>query len=159
MEEHGHVVVGVDARGNDDVDFRDQICDGLDAGDVATQPDHGEVDQRVDALPLELLQLGHGTCSFRFFVPLVGGLLDLRAQDEDVLVHEGLSERRSLHWPSHGVDLRHPPPFLRPAHQTAVAAGAIVPGRRVTPPNLAGARPVACPRPLHGPHGGGVTMG
>ena len=85
---------------------------GFDAGNVATQSDHRQVDERVDPLPLELPQLGHGTCLLRLFVPLVGGLLDLGAQDEDVLVHEGPSQCLSLHRPSHGVDLGHPPPFL-----------------------------------------------
>ncbi len=123
VEEHRHVVVGVDAGGDDDIDFRHQVRDGFDAGDVATQADDREVDERVDPLALELLQLGHCPCLLRLFVPFRGGLLDLRTQDEDVLVHEGPSQGRSLHWPPHGVDLRHSPPSRCPARPPAAATG------------------------------------
>ena len=158
MEEHRHVVVGVDAGGDDDVDFGHQVGDGFDAGDVATQSDDREVDERVDPLALELLQLGHGPCLLRLFVPLLRGLLDLGTQDEDVLVHEGLSQCRSLHWPSHGVDLRHSPPSRCPVRPRS-GDGGIVPAGGVTPPIPPAPDRPPPGTPLHDPARPGVTMG
>ena len=58
-------------------------------GHVAPEPDDGQIDDGVDPVLLELLEAGHGQGPGPFLVPFRRGLLDLRAQDEDVLVHEG----------------------------------------------------------------------
>ena len=57
VEVHRHVVVGVDAGGDDDVDVGGRGDPG-DAGDVAAQADHGEVDDGVHAAGLELVEPG-----------------------------------------------------------------------------------------------------
>ena len=55
VEVEGHFVVGVEAGGCDDVDVRFRV-DPLDTRDASTQADHGEVDDGVDPLCLELIQ-------------------------------------------------------------------------------------------------------
>ena len=42
-------------------------------------------------------------------VPLLSGLLDLGAEHEDMLVHEGLPEIRPFHGSQHGIDDGHSP--------------------------------------------------
>ena len=92
VEVHRDFVVGVDTGGHDDVDLRHLFGDGRHPRDVATQSDHGEVDQRVDPVVLELAQLRHGAGLLGRLVPLLRRLLDLGAQHEDVLVHQGAPE-------------------------------------------------------------------
>ena len=57
VEVHRDFVVGVDTGRHDDVDLGNLLRDRRDPRDVATQPDHGEVDERVDPVLLELAQL------------------------------------------------------------------------------------------------------
>ena len=55
VEVHRHVVVGVQAGGDDDVQLGGR-GDARDARKVAAQPDDGEVDDGVDAAGLEFVQ-------------------------------------------------------------------------------------------------------
>ena len=92
VEVVGKVVVGVETGGDHDVEV-DLLGDFLDRLDVAAEPDHGEVDDGVDAGRLELVEAVDGLCHLRVAVPTggpVGG--DFGRADEDVLVHERGSE-------------------------------------------------------------------
>ena len=122
MEVHRDLVVGVDARGHDDIDLGHLRRDRRDARDGATQAHDGEVDQRVDTVTLEVPESGHGALPFRLLVPFVSSFLDLRAEHEDVLVHEGGAEPVALDRSEHGVDLPHRSPLPAPARRM-VAAG------------------------------------
>ena len=126
VEVHRYLVVGVDPGCHDDVDVGDLLGDRRDTGDVPSQADHREVDQGADPVGLELLQFGHGTRLLGGFVPFCCGLLDLGAQHEDVLVHEGLAEEAAVHRSSHRVDLghRHPLPTRRWARAGIVVVAA-----------------------------------
>ena len=93
VEVHRHVVVGVEAGGDDDVDVGGR-GDARDAGDVAAEPDHRQVDDGVDAAGLELVEAVD-----RVGLPLVlvapgFGIVvdDLGGQDEDVFVHQRHAE-------------------------------------------------------------------
>ena len=53
------VAIGVDAGGDDDVQAG-LVRDPLDAGDVAAETEHGEIDDRVDAARFQLVHAGDG---------------------------------------------------------------------------------------------------
>ncbi len=101
-----HVVVRVQAGRRDDVDVRLGV-DALDAGDVAAQTDHGQIDDRVDAGGLQLVQPDDRVLDLGLFVERRVVLVDLRAEDEDVLVHQHLPERARVDGALHGLDGRH----------------------------------------------------
>src|SRR5450755_186538 len=122
VKEHRHVVVGVDAGCHDDVDFGHHIGDRLDPRYVAAQSDDSQVDQRVDAFALELSQFGDGTGSLGRLVPLLGRLLDVGAEHDDVLVHQGGPQSRPVNRPLDGVDLGHRTPS-RPRGKNRGGAG------------------------------------
>ena len=66
----------------------------------------------------------HGSVLLRRLVPLVRRLLDLGAQHEDVLVHQGASEPGPVDRSPHGVDLGHRLPL--PVSKRPEDAGRIV---------------------------------
>ena len=101
-----HMVVRVQAGRRDDVDVRLGV-DALDAGDVTTQTDDGQIDDRVDAGGLELVQPDDRVLDLRLFVQRGVVLVDLRAEDEHVLVHQHLPERARVDGALHGLDGRH----------------------------------------------------
>ena len=107
VEVHRDLVVGVDAGRDDDIDLGHLGRDVRNPGDVPAQSDDRKVDQGVDPVLLELAQLRDGASPLGRLVPFVCGLLDLRAEDEDVLVHERAAKKASIDRSSHGVDLRH----------------------------------------------------
>ena len=107
VEVHRDLVVRVDPGRRDDVDLGNLRGDRRDARDVAAQADDGQVDERVDPVRLQLPQLGNGTRLLCGLVPLVGRLLDLGAQHEDVLVHQGATEATAIDRAEDRVDLGH----------------------------------------------------
>jgi hypothetical protein len=105
----GNLVVGVEPRGHDDVDLR-LLGHPLDARDVAPQPPHGGVDDRVDAERLQLVELSDGVGDSNVLVPPVAHavVLDvLGREDEHVLVHEGRPELRGVDGATDGLDGGH----------------------------------------------------
>ena len=108
VEVHRHVVVGVDAGGDDDVDVGGR-GDAGDAGDVAAEPDHRQVDDAVHAAGLELAQAGDGVgLALGLVAPDLGIVVDdLGGQHEDVLVHQRHAEVGGVDRSSRGIQLRH----------------------------------------------------
>ncbi len=108
VEVHRHVVVGVDAGGDDDVDVGGRR-DARDAGDVAAEPDHRQVDDAVDAAGLELVQaLDRVGLTFGLVAPHLGMVgIDLGGQHEDVFVHQRHAEVGGVDGSSSGIQLRH----------------------------------------------------
>ena len=93
VEEHRHVVVGVDTGRHNDVQLGGRR-DALDAGNVAAQPDNREIDDAVHAAGLQFVQprdrVGH---PLLLVTPNLGIVLqNLGREDEDVLVHQGDAE-------------------------------------------------------------------
>ena len=109
MEVHGDLVVGVDAGSDHDVDLGDLLGHGHDPGDVPAEADHRQVHDGVDPAGLQLPEAADRGLLGMLLVPLLGGLLDLRAEDEDVLVHEGLTQVGTLDPAQDGGDDRHRP--------------------------------------------------
>ena len=106
MEEHRHVVVGVDPGGHDDLQLGLR-GHPLDAGNVAAQADHGRVDDGVHPDGFECVELVDG-------VGLPGSLVtptlrvvrdDFRRQHEDVLVHQHDTQVPGCDRAPHGLDL------------------------------------------------------
>ena len=89
MEVERHVVVGVKPGCHNDIELSGRR-DARDPRDVATQSDHGEVDDGIHAAGLELVEPGDGVGHPLFFIApgfrVVLG--DLGGHDEYVLVHE-----------------------------------------------------------------------
>ncbi len=83
------------------------VCrgDAGDARDVATQPDHGEVDDGVHAARLELVEPGDGVGHPCVFVAprLRVVLRDLGGHDEHVLVHERDADVSGIDWSLSGI--------------------------------------------------------
>jgi hypothetical protein len=103
----GDVVVGVDAGGDDDL-HAGLLRDPLDARHVAAQADHGQVDDRVDAAVLQLVELGDGVRDLTLLVPPdVEVLHHLRREDEHVLVHERATEVGGVDRTPDRLHLRH----------------------------------------------------
>jgi hypothetical protein len=87
----------------------------VDAGDVATEADHGEVDDGVDAGGVQVVEAADGVGHTRLLVPGRGGVGgDFGVEDEDVLVHERRPERFggdvAPHGRHHGRDATKPWP-------------------------------------------------
>ncbi len=66
MEVERNVVIGVDAGGDDDVHFS-SLGDALDARNVAAQADHGEIDDRMNAVRSKFVQAGDGVINAALF--------------------------------------------------------------------------------------------
>ncbi len=106
-EEEREVVVGVQPRGGHDVELG-LLGDALEARDVPAEPDHGGVDDRVDAPALQLVQLRDGVGDALLLVPELGVVLeDLGAQHEHVLVHERRAQGTGLDGAADGLDGGH----------------------------------------------------
>jgi hypothetical protein len=103
-------VIRVQAGGDDDVDV-DLLVHPVQAPDVATEPDDGGVDDGVDASRLQLAQLADGVGDASLLVPprVSVVLEDLRAEHEDVLVHERCAELVDVDGASDRLDLGHLP--------------------------------------------------
>ena len=89
VEPERDVVIGVETGRDNDVQVGGRGDPG-DARDVAAQPDHGEVDDGVDAARLQLVEpldrIGH---PFVFVAPCFRIVhRDLGGHDEHVLVHQ-----------------------------------------------------------------------
>lgn len=91
-EEHRHVVIGVEAGRDDDVDL-DLLRHLQDAGDVAAQAQHGQVDDRADAAGGDVVELLHRVVDAGSLVPPARVVrLHLVVENEDVLVHQRHAE-------------------------------------------------------------------
>ncbi len=84
-----NIVVGIDAGGHDNVDGR-PFGDLLNAGDIAPETDHSQIDHGIHAARLQLVQTGHSAGDALVFVaPLAGIVLpDFRIEHKDMLVHQ-----------------------------------------------------------------------
>jgi hypothetical protein len=107
-EEEGHLVVGVEPRGDDDVQVH-LLGDPLDARDVTAQADDRRVDDRPHAALGELGELAHRVGDpLVLAAPLLGVvLLDVGSEHEDVLVHERGAELGGVDGAAHGLDRGH----------------------------------------------------
>jgi hypothetical protein len=104
VEPKRYVVVGVQPRRDDDVQVGGRGNTG-DPWDVAAQPDHGEVDDGVDAARLQLVEpidgIGH---PFVFVAPCLRVVQrDFRGHDEHVLVHERDADVGGIDWSLSGI--------------------------------------------------------
>jgi hypothetical protein len=108
VEAEWHVVVGVQAGRNDDVQFGG-LSDAGNARDVAAQPDDGQVHDGVHSGRLECVQPRDGVGFARVVVsPLFGVVLhDLGRHDEDMLMHERDAQTRGVNRTSHRIHLWH----------------------------------------------------
>ena len=93
-----------------------------DPADVAPEADHGQVDDGVDAVFLELTQTAHGGGMRLVLVPFRRRLLDLRAEHEHVLVHESGPEPVAVDRPPYGVDTVGMTSPSTPVGRTSLAA-------------------------------------
>ena len=98
VEEERDVAVRVQARRRDDVQLG-LLGHPLHPREVAPEPDHRGVDDRLDPPPVQLVQLLDAVGDAFLDVPvgLAIVLEDLRVQDEHVLVHEGGAEVGGVH--------------------------------------------------------------
>ena len=106
MELEWDLVVRVEARRGDDL----QVGAGghlLDARDVAAEPEHGGVEDRVDPELLELLEIPLRLSDAGVLVPVL--IVDpvLLAEHEDMLVDERPSEVRAVDRSRHRLHLCH----------------------------------------------------
>ena len=103
-----HVVVGVEAGGDDDVDVGGR-GDPRDAGDVTAEPDDRQVDDAVHAAGLELVEaVDRVGLSLVLVAPDVGMVVDdLGGQHEDVFMHQRHAEVGGVDGSSRGIQLRH----------------------------------------------------
>jgi hypothetical protein len=108
-EEERHLVERVDAGGDHDVEVGNLLGDPLDPADVSALADHGDVDDRVDAVLGQLAQLADGVGDAPVLLaPLVGiVLLDVGRHHEDVLVHEHPAELGGLDRAPRRLDVCH----------------------------------------------------
>ncbi len=87
------------------------VCrgDARDARDVAAEPDHGQVDDAVDAPGLELVEaVDRIGLPLRLVAHDVGVVaVDLGGEHEDVFVHQRHSEVGGVDGSSDGIELRH----------------------------------------------------
>jgi hypothetical protein len=102
-----HVVVRVDPGGHNDVDVG-PLVDPLHAGNIASETDHGGIDDRVDAGLVQGVQLGDRVGDSGVLVPQLRIVLaDLLTEHEDVLVHEHAAEVGGVDGSAHGGDFDH----------------------------------------------------
>ena len=107
VEVVGELVVGVEAGGHHDVDVH-LVGHPFHELDVTAEPDDGEVDDGADARLVEFPQPFDGLRDAGLGIPPGGPvLLDLRRQDEDVLVHERGPELLGVDRPASGHDGGH----------------------------------------------------
>src|SRR5438270_6790344 len=102
------IMIRVNTRGDDDVNFC-LMRDLLDPWQIASQANHREIDNRIDAPGLELVQPRYGISnSLLFTSPLFRIILEyLRIQHEHVLVHQRGAELRRIDRPANCLNLRH----------------------------------------------------
>ncbi|BCI91911.1 hypothetical protein NIIDMKKI_71170 [Mycobacterium kansasii] len=105
METERHVVVGVQAGGDDDVQLGLRGNPG-NARDIAPQTDHRQVDDGVHAPGFQLVEPGDRICHPLVLVsPGVGIVLhDFGGHDEYVLVHERDAEIGGIDRPAGGIE-------------------------------------------------------
>ncbi|BBY23272.1 hypothetical protein MSTO_34770 [Mycobacterium stomatepiae] len=104
MEPQRQVVVGVKPGCDNDIQLGSRRDSG-DAGDVAAEPDHGEVDDGIHAPGLELVEALDGV-SDPFLLVAPGFrivLRDLRGHDEHVLVHQRHAEIGGIDGSARGI--------------------------------------------------------
>src|SRR5207248_3054853 len=125
QQEAGQFVERVDPGGDDDVEV-DLGVHPLDVGDGPAEAEGGEVDDGVDAVLLQLTELGDGLDDPRLLVaapaqrrPVEG---DLGREHEDVLVHERGAQRAGVDGAPYRVDLWHGSP---PGPPSTVTVGRI----------------------------------
>ena len=108
VEVHRHVVVGVDAGGDHDVEVGGRR-DAGDPRDVAAEPDHGEVDEGVHATRFEFVEPRDGVGLAAGFVAPDRGIVlhHLGGQHEDVLMHERDAEIGCIDRSPCGIHLGH----------------------------------------------------
>src|SRR5207248_2608313 len=108
VEVHRYVVVGVDARGDDDVEVGG-AGDAFNARDVAAQADDREINDGINAARLQLVEPRDGISDATFFItPAFGVILhDLCRKHKNVFVHQRDAETVGVYGATHGVDLRH----------------------------------------------------
>ncbi len=121
------VVVGVQAGGDDDVDVGGRSDTG-DAGNVAPEPYHRQVDDAVHSARFQLVEpLDRVGLAFGLVSPGVGIVTcDLGVQHEDVLVHQRHTEVGGVDGSSCGVELRHSADARLPTTDAARAATEII---------------------------------
>src|SRR6478672_13445318 len=102
------IVIGIDPRGNDDIDFC-LLRDLLDAWNVAPKANHREIDNGIHAFCLKLVQALYGVPdSLLFGAPVFGIVLKyLRVEHEHMLVHQRGAQMAGINGTSNCMYLRH----------------------------------------------------
>jgi len=117
-----HVGEHVHAGRDDDVEAG-ALDDALDPGHVSPEPDHGQVDDRVDAGGLQRDQLLARLSAVAFLVPHPGHVRrDFGIEDDYVLMHQGDAERRDIDWAQHCFHGRHVSHTMGCPRPTAMAS-------------------------------------